>query len=193
MNMNRMLRCLGLWLGLLASATSSKAAEIVLEHSAVDKLLAQTLFTNAGRYDLQRGVCFAYLERPSIELKDGRIRIRSYLVSRLGMEVGGSCVGVSLASWTVVSGRPASSGGTVKLDDLRVDGVDDPTLRLVLESGLLPALPRAIELDVLKAVRSMLQNSGAQLQTSVEHFRIDSVVASADQLVVKFDFKLVAK
>ena len=191
--MNRTIRRLGFWFVMLASAAGSQAAEIVLEHTAVDKLLAQTLFTNAGRYDLQRGACFAYLETPSVELKDGRIRIRSHLVAQLGVDTGSSCVGVALASWTVVSGHPASNGGTVRLDDLRVDGVDDSTLRLVLESGLLPALPRAIELDVLKAVRSMLQGSGVQLQTSVDTFQIESVLAGDDRLVVRFNFKLVAK
>ena len=126
-------------------------------------------------------------------MKDGRVRIRSHLVAQLGVDTGGSCVGVALASWTVVSGRPASNGGTVRLDDLRVDGVDDSTLRLVLESGLLPALPRAIELDVLKAVRSMLQGGGVQLQTSVDTFQIESALAGDDRLVVRFNFKLVAK
>jgi hypothetical protein len=64
---------------------------------------------------------------------------------------------------------------------------------MVLESGLLPALPRAIELDVLKAVRSMLQNSGAQLQTTVDAFQIESVVAGDDRLAVRFNFRLVGR
>jgi len=191
--MNRTFRRLGLCWALAAAAPFAQAAEIVLERSAVEKLVMQTMFSNAGRYDIQRGACYAFLESPSVELKEGRIRIRSRLSSRLGVDLGNSCVGVSVASWTVVSGRPAANGGSVRLDDLRIDSVDDPTVRLVLESGLLPALPRAIELDVLKAVRSMLQNSGAQLQTAVEAFQIDSVLAGDDRLAVKFNFRLVAK
>ena len=187
------LRWLGFCTAALAAATGVQAAEIVLEHSAVDKLLAQTLFTNRGRFDLQRGVCNAYLANPSVELKDGRIRIRSHLTARLGVETGGNCVGVTIASWTVVSGRPVPQGGTVKLVDLRVDGVDDSAVRMVLESGLLPALPRAFEFDVLKAVRQMLQGNEAQMQATVDVFQIDSVRAEDDRLAVKFDFKLVAK
>lgn len=175
------------------AATSAHAAEIVLERSAVEKLVVQTMFNNAGRRDLQRGACFAYLESPSVELKDGRIRIRSRLSSRIGVDMGNACVGVSVVTWTVVSGRPAANGGSVRLDDLRIDSVDDPTVRLVLESGLLPALPLAIDLDVLKAVRSMLQNSGAQLQTSVDSFQIESLQTGEDRLAVKFNFRLVAK
>jgi hypothetical protein len=188
--MNKIGRALALSLAMFGSA---QAAEITLERSAVEKLVAQTLFTNAGRYELQGGSCFAYLEKPGVELKDGRIRIRSYLNSRIGVDVGNACVGVAFATWTVASGRPVAAGGTVRLEDLRIDGVDDPTARLVLESGLLPSLPRAIELDVLGAVKSMLQGSGAQLQTSVEAFQIESAAVADNRLAVKFNFRLLAK
>ncbi len=189
----RALKKFGIWAALVAAAAGAQAADIVLERSAVEKLVMQTMFSKAGRYDLQKGACFAYLQNPSVELKDGRIRIRSHLSSRLGVEAGSTCVGINLTTWTVVSGRPAASGGSVRLDDLRIDSVDDPTARLVLESGLLPALPRAIELDVLNAVRSMLQNSGAQLQTAVETFQIESVQVADDRLAVRFNFRLVAR
>ena len=192
--MNRTtLRWLSLCGALALAATGASAAEIVLERSAIEKLVVQTMFSNAGRPDLQRGACYAYLESPGVELKDGRIRIRSRLSSRVGLDTGNSCVGVSIASWTVVSGRPEANGGSVRLEDLRIDSVDDPTVRLVLESGLLPALPRAIELDVLKAVRSMLQNSGAQLQTSVDTFQIESVQVAGERLELRFEFRLVAR
>ncbi len=193
MHRNATLRRLGLCGALVLAATGAPAAEIVLERSAVEKLVVQTMFNNAGRHDLQRGACYAYLENPSVELKDGRIKIRSRLSSRVGVDLGNSCVGVSITTWTVVSGRPAANGGSVRLDDLRIDSVDDPNVRLVLESGLLPALPRAIELDVLKAVRSMLQNSGAQLQTSVDAFQIESVQVADERLGVRFEFRLVAR
>jgi hypothetical protein len=179
--------------GMCVVAASAQAAEIVLEHSAVDKLLTQSLFTNAGRFDLRQGICYAYLESPSVELKGGRIRIRSHLTSRVGVEVGGSCVGTDFAAWTVVSGRPVADAGKVKLVDLHIDNVDDAATRLLLESGLLTALPGAFEFDVLQAVRTMLQGSRGQFQASVDAFDIDSVTAGDDKLSVKFDFKLVAR
>ena len=192
--MNRAtLRWLSLCGTLALAATGAPAAEIVLERSAVEKLVVQTMFSNAGRHELQRGACYAYLESPSVELKDGRIKIRSRLSSRVGVDLGNSCVGVSIVTWSVVSGRPAANVGSVRLEDLRIDSVDDPTVQLVLESGLLPALPRAIELDVLKAVRSMLQTSGAQLQTSVDTFQIESVRVASERLELRFEFRLVAR
>ena len=177
----------------LAVCGHSEAAEIVLEHSAVDKLVAQTVFTNNGRHDLVKGPCAAYLDRPSIAIEGGRIRIRSHLTARVGVVDGRSCVGVAIASWTVVSGRPVARGASVVLTDLRIDQVDDPNLRLLVDSGLLAALPRAIELDMRQAVRGMLQNNSGSYQAEVESLTIDSVVAADDRLSIKFDFRLVAK
>jgi hypothetical protein len=177
----------------LALCGHAAAAEIVLERSAVDKLLAQTVFTNNGRYDLVKGPCSAYLDRPSVAIEGGRIRIRSHLSARVGVVDGKSCVGVAIASWTLASGRPVARGGSVVLTDLRIDQVDDPNLRLLVESGLLAALPRAIELDVRQAVRGMLQGNSGQFQAEVDTLAIDSVVAADDRLSVRFDFRLVAK
>ena len=191
--MKRTLRWMGLWAGTLALASGALAAEIVLERSAVDKLVAQALFANAGRYDIVKGPCSAYLAQPSVAVQGGRIRIRSHLTARVGVVSGTACMGVMLTSWTEVSGKPVAKGGSVVLADIRIDKVEDPAVRLLLESGLLPAMPRAVELDVLKAVRNMLQGLGEQFQGNVEAFNIESVNAMDDKLSVKFDFTLVAK
>jgi hypothetical protein len=192
MGISHTLRFLGLAAAALAAGAAS-AAEIVLERSAVDKLVAQGMFANAGRYDIVKGPCFSYLDRPSVTISNGRVRIRSHLTARLGVPSGTSCMGVAFASWTEVSGKPVPKGGSVVLADIRVDKVDDPNLRMVLESGLVPALPRVIEFDVLKSVRSMLQDNGGQFQANVDAFAIDSVTAADDRLSVRFDFLLVAR
>ena len=177
----------------LAFCATAAAAEIVLERSALDKLVLQTVFTNNGRHDLVKGPCAAYLDRPSVMIEGGRIRIRSHLTARVGVVDGRSCVGVAIASWSVASGRPVARGGSVVLTDLRIDQVDDPNLRLLVESGLLTALPRLIEFDVRRAVQGMLQNNSDQFQAEVDTLVIDAVVTADDRLAVKFDFRLVAK
>ena len=191
--MNRTLRRLAWAAGLLTLAGAASAAEIVLELAAVDKLVAQGLFANAGRYDIVKGPCSAYLDRPSVTIVAGRVRIRSHLTARVGVVNGNSCIGVVLASWTEVSGKPVPKGGSVVLADIRVDKVEDPNLRLLLESGLVPALPRVVEFDVLKSVRSMLQSNGGEFQANVDSFAIESVTAVDDKLSIRFDFQLVAR
>jgi hypothetical protein len=54
------------WIPAIAAVLSmsigvdARAAEIVLERSAVGKLLARTLYRDNGRYYLLRGTCYAY-------------------------------------------------------------------------------------------------------------------------------------
>ena len=178
---------------LLLGAAPARSAEILLEPSAVLKLLTQALFTREGKYDLRAGKCYAYLESPSVALKDGRVSIRSHLASRTGVEVQGACVGINLVSWTVVSGAPVARGGVVRLEDIRIDQVDDPTARLVVESGLLPSLPGAVDLDVQQAVAGLLKDPKLALQAQVEAFNFDSVGVVDQKLRLRFDFRLVAR
>src|SRR3954469_22880784 len=103
----RRLRAFFLISAILSSAAASHAAEIVLEQSAVQKLVLESLFKDNGRYWLQRGACRAYLETPSVTLTGGRVVIRSHLVARVGMDFGDSCAGVDLASWATVSASRA--------------------------------------------------------------------------------------
>jgi hypothetical protein len=90
--MKRTLRSLAFCVSSLALASGAPAAEIILELPALDKLVTQALFTNAGRYDLIKGPCFAYLAQPSVSIQNGRVRIRSHLTSRLGVPSANACV-----------------------------------------------------------------------------------------------------
>ena len=175
------------------SAATANGAEIVLEQSAVQKLVVESLFKDNGRYYVQRGACSAYLENPTVTLTGGRVVIRSHLIARLGMDFGDSCAGVDLASWATVSGEPSAQGTTVRLANIRIEDVGDANTRIVLNSGLVTTLPGAVELDVLKAVRSMLQGASGQLQVEVLALHIESVRVADNKLSVRFDFKVAGR
>ena len=177
----------------LISGAPARAAEIVLEPSAVQKLVVESLFRDNGRFYLQRGACNAFLDSPAVTLTAGRVVIRSHLSARLGMDFGDSCAGVDLASWTTVSGVPSAQGTAVRLGDVRIEDVGDANTRVVLNSGLVPTLPAAFELDVLKAVRQMLQGTNSQLQVDVQSLHIDSVRVADNRLSVRFDFKVAGR
>ena len=175
------------------STIPANGAEIVLEQSAVQKLVVESLFKDNGRYYMQRGACSAYLDSPAVTLAAGRVVIRSRLNARLGMDFGDSCAGVDLASWTTVSGEPSAQGTSVRLANIRIEDVGDANTRIVLNSGLVPTLPGAIELDVLKAVRSMLQDASGKLQIEVLALNIESVRVADNKLSVRFDFKVAGR
>src|SRR5215467_11613419 len=112
-------RLLGVVPIVLLACLPARSAEIVLERTAVDRLVRQSLFTDQGRYYLQRGACFAYLDDPAVSLAGGRVVLNANLTSFLGVLVGQQCVGVPLSSKVVLSGKPVQQGGIVRLADLR--------------------------------------------------------------------------
>jgi hypothetical protein len=175
------------------STAPANGAEIVLEQSAVQKLVAESLFKDNGRYYIQRGACSAYLDSPTVTLTGGRVVIRSRLNARVGMDFGDSCAGVDLVSWTTVSGEPSAQGTSVRLANIRIEEVGDANTRIVLNSGLVPTLPGALELDVLKGVRSMLQGASGQLQVEVLALDIESVRIADNKLSVRFDFRVAGR
>jgi hypothetical protein len=183
----------GLMTVALLSSTAASGAEIVLEQSAVQKLVVESLFKDNGRFYIQRGACSAFLENPAVTLTNGRVVIRSHLSARLGMDFGDSCAGVDLASWATVSGEPSAQGTTVRLTNIRIEDVGDANTRVVLNSGLVPTMPGAVELDVLKAVRTMLQGASGQLQVEVQSLNIESVRIAGNTLSVRFDFRVAGR
>ena len=178
---------------LVSAAATAHGAEIILEPSAVQKLVVESLFKDRGRFYLQRGACSAFLDSPAVTLTAGRVVIRTHLSARLGMDFGDSCAGVDLASWATVSGEPSAQGATIRLANIRIEDVGDANTRIVLDSGLVPTLPGAIELDVLKAVRAALQSASSQLQVDVQSLNIEAVRIVDNKLSVRFDFKVAGR
>jgi hypothetical protein len=177
----------------LLAAGPAPAAEIVLERSAVDRLVRQSLFTDQGRYYLQRGACYAYLDDPAVSLTGGRVILNANFTSFLGVMVGAQCVGVPLASKVTLSGKPAHQGGVVRLADLRIDSIADQSTRALVQSGLMPRFPQAVEIDVAAALRSMLRQPNIPYTSELERLDITALSAEGNRLGVTFDFKLSAK
>ncbi len=187
-------RCLWLAFGFGFCWNAASAAEIVLERSAVEKLVTQALFKDQGRLTLARGACAVYLDQPSVALSEGRIRIRSHLRANVGFPVNGDCAGVVLASWTRMSGRPVPAGGSVRLEDLRIDDVDNPDTRsLLANSGLGKAFPQAVDIDVRGAVQNMFAQTGLPIDATVDAFSFQEVAVSGERLRMVFDFKLTGR
>ena len=170
------------------------AAELILERSAVERLVQQSLFGDRGRYWLQRGPCYAYLDKPSVSLAGGRVFLHAQLSAFLGvLAPNNNCAGVPIASKVTLSGRPVQAGGVVRLAELRLDDVGEPAVRALLQSGLVPNFPGAVEIDVAGAVRQMLKQPNVPYTSELESLDISAISAEDNRLGVRFDFRLRAK
>jgi hypothetical protein len=180
---------------LLLSTMNVYASELVVGAQSVQKLVAEQLFNQQGRwYLMDNGPCYIFLESPRTRLASGRVVLDAHLSSRVGVAVGGNCMGSGFASKVTLSGKPVGKASTVTLDDVRVDHVEDgATAQVVdlLQSVTAQALSRAFSLDVLAAVRGA-PITAAGIPISLTQFRIADVTTRSDAIVVHFDLSLSA-
>ena len=170
-----------------ATPVTAAAATLTVGKVTIQNALVENVFNRAGRFYLQDGVCYAYLESPRSWLADGRVVIEAQLRSQLGVEISGQCVGSGLTSKVVMSGRPVGAGTKLKLADVRFDRVDDnPTGASDLLQTLAPTLP---PIDVLKTIRAGLADA-KEARIFVDSLQIDDVTTSDDAVTIRFDTEL---
>src|SRR5512143_3742007 len=103
------------------TSVSAAAATLTVGNATIQRALVEGVFTQDGRWYLQQGLCYVYLESPRTWLADGRVHIEAQLSSQLGVEMSGSCVGTTFASKVVMSGRLVGAGTILSLAEVRID------------------------------------------------------------------------
>jgi hypothetical protein len=187
--MNKQWTVLLLALSVVASVPAA-AATLTVGKASIQRLFVEGVFNRNGRWYLQEGACYAYLDSPRTWLAGGRVHIEAKLSSQLGVEMSGSCVGNPLAAKVEMSGRLTGAGTTLSLVEVKVDRIDDAATGSELDvlQALIPAPP---PLDVLKTIRDRLADS-EDVPITVEKLSIDSVTTSDTDVAVQFDFALKA-
>jgi hypothetical protein len=162
------------------------AATLTVGTASIQRLFVEGVFNKNGRWYLQDGVCYAYLDSPRTWLAGGRVHIEARLSSLLGVEMSGSCVGNPLASKIEMSGRLVGAGTTLSLADVKIDRIEDQAAGSALDllQSMVPAPP---PVDVLSTIRDRLADSD-DVPISVDTLRIDSVTTSDTEVTIQFDF-----
>jgi hypothetical protein len=182
-------------LGLCGLVGRAGASELVIGREALQTVLVASLFKDQGRWYLTKGKCYAYLEGPHVALEAGRVVIDAHLSSRLGLMVGGSCVGTELASDVRVSGKLVGSGTHIEIDDIRIDNVQDESTRKIvdlLQSATGGSLPKSENIDLLPLLKPAIV-PGTDIKVSASNLAIASVTTRAESVDVEFEVKLTAR
>lgn len=170
------------------ASVSAAAATLTVGNATIQRALVEGVFTQDGRWYLQQGLCYVYLESPRTWLADGRVHIEAQLSSQLGVEMSGSCVGTTFASKVVMSGRLVGAGTILSLAEVRIDRVENDASGGAVD--LLQSLALSLPpVDVLKAARERLADEG-DVPVSVDSLQIDSVTTSDSAVTVRFDVGL---
>jgi hypothetical protein len=176
-------------MAVVCGAARADASDLTLGRDALQALVASTLFQDAGRWHLQRGACYAYLERPVVALSQGRLIVNAHLSAKLGLEASGGCVGVGLASNVALSGILRGSGSELSVQDVRVDRADDDATRQALELMLgaaSDAVSRALKIDLMTVVKPTAI-PGLPMPARVTRLTVTDVTTGQHSVTVKFD------
>ena len=184
-------------LALLATTTSFAAAasDLSLGPAAIQKLVAEQLFNQQGRwYLVDNGACYAFFDRPKTHLTEGRLVLNAHLSARIGILIGDSCAGTDLGSNVTISARPVGKGSSLTLDDIRFDHVDDSASRdaiNVIQQMAPQALPKAFSIDLLALVKDQ-SISAVGIPVSVTQFRITNTETKREAVRITYEMSLAA-
>lgn len=189
-----------LWLivcciGAGAYASPGAASELTISREAVQAVVIATVFNDQGKWYLAKGTCYAYLERPRVSLAGGRLIIDGHLSSRVGLDVGNSCVGTEFASEVRISGRLVGAGSQITLNDIRIDDVKDDSTRQALDliqSAAGASMPRAVNIDLLQLIKPTVV-PGMPVRVVVTGVQIEAVTTQPDKVTVDFEMKIAAR
>jgi hypothetical protein len=189
-------RCLGLLLLLLGGwPIAAPASEIVIEHSAVRKMLMDEIFTANGKLQLLReSKCqLAYLDSPEVSIAGGRVRIKTRLISLLALEVDGQCTAAPDTLQVTASARPYFAGENLGLTDVRIDEVSREEYRVLLQVFVQQLLPRAFQINLREGLQRMLSDAGTSYDVIVRELAVTDLSAEDNRLTARISFALSAR
>jgi hypothetical protein len=109
---------------LLAAALPARAVEIHIQFGALERMLAEQVFTQEGRryvHGAKADKCnFAYLEKPQVRGDNGLLMIKAHFTGRSALNLIGQCVGLGDAFDPVITAVPVYRGGAIGLQEVKV-------------------------------------------------------------------------
>jgi len=178
--------------GLPLAAT---AGDIVIEHTAIRKMLMDQLFTNEGRYDLVRaGKCqFVYLDNPQVSIADGRVRIKIRLTTSLATAVDGKCNGTTDAVDIAASAAPYFSGENLGVTDVRIEEVSREAYRALLQAFVERALPGVLQVNLREALQRAVSDAKTPYEVTIGQVTVTALTAEKNRLTARVWFALSAR
>jgi hypothetical protein len=178
----------------LLAAQSAAAVELHIQFGALERMLAEQVFTEEGRRyvkgDRATRCNFAYLEAPHIESDGPRLRIHARFTGRSALNVLGQCVGLGDAFPVVITARPVYRDGQLRLAEVAASSENRSGLYIRRVCAALAAgLPRDFHYPLETEARKTLEDPGRR---ELQNFRVPDVRVEngALVLVVEFDLKV---
>jgi hypothetical protein len=183
----------------LLCAVSLQAAELELRYTALERILAEQLFTQEGRHYVRgsrTSKCqFAYLETPHIDSDAGRLRIAARFSGRSALDLFGGCVGLGDSFDLTITAAPIPRNNTIALSEVKVTAVKDSYYIRRVRSAMALSIARDFKIELRDQARRLLEQTreGAPYQQELAAFTLNEIKITSDSLILVLDFRLVVK
>jgi hypothetical protein len=181
-------------------ARPARAVELHLQFGALEKMIAEAVFTQDGRRyvhnDKSNKCNFAYLEKPQIQGAGGHLRIRAKFTGRAALNVIGQCVGLGDAFMVVVTATPQYRNGNIVLQNVVATSEDKTGIYIRKVCTILGAsLERDFKYPLAAEAKRILEDSSGQpgYKRELRDFQVSAISVTDDALVIQADFALIVK
>ena len=187
----------------MLSSIPAWAAELELRYAAIERVIADQLFSQDGRLYVRGNKStrckFAYLESPHVGAVDGRLRVSARFSGRTALDMMGACVGLGDSfDFTLIAvahrqKRRAGIQGRQRFHAARF------LLHPPCSPGADDSFSRDFKIEVRDQARHFWSKpprpASPNLSTSEElaSFDLRDVRVQPDALVLVMDFRLVVK
>jgi hypothetical protein len=180
-------------------AAPAFAADIELRFDALERIIAQQVFTQDGRKYV-RGTpatkCqFAYLETPRIGENQGMLRVSARFSGRAALDLLGGCIGLGDSFDLTITASPIVRNGAMGFKDVKVTTTKDSFYIRRVRFALTQAFANDVKIDVKDQARKILEQNGegVSYKVGMASFDLNEVRVKPDALVLVIDFRLVVQ
>jgi hypothetical protein len=178
-------------------AVRAHAAELELRFAALERILAEQVFTQDGRHYVRGNKSthcqFAYLERPHIDADGDRLRVAARFSGRSAIDVLGGCVGLGDSFDLVLTAAPVVRNGAIALKDVKVTTARDSYYIRRVRAALAQSISKDLKIEVRDQARKLLEQPGGAYQPELAAFDLTEIRITPDALVLVIEFRMVIK
>lgn len=182
------------------AACGAQAVELHIQFNALERMLAETVFTQDGRRyvhgDKNNKCNFAYLEKPQVRSDGGRLAIRARFTGRSALNALGVCVGLGDAFSVLILATPEFHDGQIVLSQVKAssEGKTGYYIRRVCDA-LGSSLGHEFRYPISSQFQKALEDPGIQpaYPRQLRNFKVPEIRVSGEALILVLDFELTVK
>ncbi|HML15462.1 MAG TPA: hypothetical protein VK419_00490 [Bryobacteraceae bacterium] len=186
-------------LALFLFATPLFCAEIELRYAAIERIIADQMFTQDGRHYMRGNKTtrcqFAYLEGPHLASDGGRLRVGARFSGRSAVDLFNRCVGLGDSFDLTITAIPFPRDGAIALREVKVTSPKDSYYIRRVRAALAQSIAKDFKIEIRDQARRLLEpaHEGAPYKQELAGFDLNEIRITPEALVLVIDFRIVVK